>query len=33
MTTRGELTAFANDWPVAYGNNKGRLRVVVRRLA
>lgn len=28
----GELTAFANDWRIAYGNNRGRLTLAVEAL-
>jgi len=27
----GPLECFANDWPGKYGNNRGRLRVTLRR--
>jgi hypothetical protein len=29
----GPLECFANDWPGAYGNNRGRLRVTLYRIS
>ncbi len=33
MPANGELCAFANDWPIAYGNNHGSLILRVSRIA